>query len=158
MTLTGWGFYFCLMHWSAGSWDAGIVAQRFFPNQPSVGNFFDVRTLLGAFCNVGSFHNPLDSFLDRSLFILTLASIPWIFRESRVAGWFTVAMGLVPAGTNLFLSYTRFSALVVTLPLLWSGVMLRTRLRWPTVFVVLGVLGCGQVYCATRFFEYEWAG
>jgi hypothetical protein len=64
-------------------------------------------------------------------------------------------MLLVPAMTNQFLSFSRFTIVVVPLLIPMSEILL--QLRWPALStLVVGSLAT-QYYLISRFFSFEWA-
>jgi len=153
--LAGFLFYFVIMWYSLGSPFAGWAAQRFHVNRPSLSYVLDLPKFFNSLFNITSFHDPKGSFLDRLIFVLSFWCVVrlWKIRPSWCA--VSMLMLLVPAMTNQFLSFSRFTIVVVPLLIPMSEMLL--QLRWPALStLVVGSLAT-QYYLISRFFSFEWA-
>lgn len=62
------------------------------------------------FLQVRDFHDPQNSAIDRALFLLLL---PTIFRRGSFEFAWVIGLGIIPAITDFFLSYTRFVTMTI---------------------------------------------
>ena len=153
--LAGFLFYFVIMWYSLGSPFAGWAAQSFHVNKPSLSYVLDLPKFIDSLFNITSFHDPKGSFLDRLVFVVSFWCVVrlWRIRPSWCA--VSMLMLLVPAMTNQFLSFSRFTIVVVPLLIPMSEILL--QLRWPALSTfVVGSLAT-QYYLISRFFSFEWA-
>ncbi len=108
-----------------------MEAQRFYSNHSSIDHLWNPGEVVEAFLQVKDVHDPQNSAIDRALFLLVLLLLPVIFRRGSFEFVWVIGLGIIPAITNFFLSYTRFVTMAVP------------------VFVVLArELGNGEIrYC-----------
>lgn len=155
--VAGYSFYLVIMWLSTGNFLEGYEAQRFFVNKPSIANIFAVPKILSSATDIVAVFDPVAGGLDRALFILMICSLPLVFRMDRSLALYTAAIGIIPALTNLFLSYTRFFVLCFPcflalaehfvgnnkakrlIPLIGGGVIIQLIAWW-------------------RFISFEWIG
>ena len=153
--LAGWLSYFSIMWFNLGSPMAGWDAQKYHVNQPSLYYIFDIPKLVDSLFYITSFHDPKGSLLDRTMFVVAFWCICrlWRFRPS----WCLVSilMLLVPAMTNQFLSFSRFT--IVVIPLLFPMAELLSKIRRFWLTALIGGLLLVQYYLIDRFFRFEWA-
>ena len=155
--LCGYAAYFGIMYAYTGNPFAGFEAQQHYPNKPSIANIFDIPAIWNAFLNVGQFHGLTDSALDRVLFLIFIACLPFIWRLDQSLFFYSVGVGLIPAMSNWFFSYTRF--IMMCFPvfiILGIGISRLERgwLRWG----VLAIFGILQFVLLRRFANFRWAG
>lgn len=151
----GFATYFAVMYVFTGDPLSGFEAQRI--NQPSLTNVLNLPMFITVFFNIGLHHGMWDSPIDRAFFILFLACLPAIWRLNKMYFLYALCVGLFPAMSNWFFSYTRL--LVVCFPLFivlskkLSG--LKNRLALTCVFLAFGIV---QVLFIIRHINFEWAG
>jgi hypothetical protein len=153
--LTGFILYFVVMWYSLGSPFAGWAAQKFHVNKPSLIYVLDFPKFINSLFNITSFHDPQGSFLDRFIFVMAFWCVVRLWRIRPSWCMVSMLMLLVPAMTNQFLSFSRFTIVVIPL-FIPMGEML-IQLRWPALSaLVVGSLAT-QFYLISRFFSFEWA-
>jgi hypothetical protein len=153
----GYALYFGLMwHWTGNPWE-GFQAQRFWNHVHSIGNLFDPVKFIVGFFSPWTWHGFRGSVLDRCMFMVLLYCLPMIWKLDK--GWFiwALVLGVVPAMTGTFTSFTRFASVVFPMFVALAVVTSRERLRWPRygLLVAFGVL---HVVLVWRFVNFRWAG
>jgi len=153
------GFAMCLglmWFWTGDPFEA-FHAQRFYPYQPSILNILNVKKWGAAFLNWGSFHGFTDSALDRSCFVTFVASLFWIWKLPRAYFIWALCAGLVPAFSNCFFSYVRYTLCVFPLFVVFGSVASRSPRRWVFGYY-LALLLCLQAVLIVRYAAHWWAG
>jgi len=146
--------YFGIMYYYTGNAFEGFTAQRQYPAQPSVGKIFDVSRAFHSFVDFSWSHDYLHSFIDRVVFVFFLISLYWIFKLRT--GYYVYAFfaGLIPAMSNVFMSFTRFSALVFPLFIVWAQFARKTRTLPFLLMLFFGL----QLLFLLLFISDRWAG
>lgn len=155
--LAGAAAYFAIHLLSTGEALGAFAVRGHFVSGQSLGQLLDVPGLLRAAVAVDALHSVTGSLLDRVVFLLALAALPWIYRRDRVLFWYALPMTLVPALSLRFMAFTRFA--LVLFPLCWAGAATllaprRTVLRWSLLLLSLGV----QFWLYFRHSLNLWAG
>ncbi len=154
--ILGYATYFGIMYGTTGNALEGFDAQQFYPNQPSVGHIFDVPGFFAHLIMPLQWHGMVDSALDRGMFLLLVACLYPIWRLNKVYFVYACFVGLVPAASSWFLSYTRnvmmcFPIFVVLAEWLTG----KDRRSWLWSVVALSA-GC-QAWLLWRYLNFEWA-
>jgi hypothetical protein len=157
LPLLGYATYFVVMLAFTGNPFEGFQAQRFYPNQPSLGNIVNVARVVKSFCNVHSFHDSMTSGLDRGFFVLFLASLPLIWRLDRTYFWYALFAGAVPALSTWFFSYSRNVMMCFPIFILLAHHLQGRGKGWMVWYYVALMAGV-QVFFAIRYVNREWAG
>ena len=155
--VAGYFLYFAAMRTWTGDAFTGFTAQQYYPNQPSIANILNLRGFLEAFLNGKSFHGMLDSVLDRTMFIFVCAAIPAVWRIDREWFWWALFVGIVPAMTNFFFSYTRFAMMVFPVYAVWASWLDGANRRVGTI-LLLTVSAIVQAELVHRYINFRWAG
>jgi hypothetical protein len=155
--LAGLGLYFLFMQATTGNWLEGFEAQKHYANQPSIGNILHPERALKALFSVNRLHGYTDSAIDRALFLLLLVYLPAIWRADRRYFVYALGIGVVPALSNLFLSYSRFVILCFPLYVVMAQQMSDAKRR-PLFFYTIAVAGILQAMLLIRHINYYWAG
>jgi hypothetical protein len=155
--LLGYGAYFLTMYAWTGNAFEGFEAQKHFPTQPSVGKIFDLGGFLMAFVSVRELHNSTGSFIDRFFFVLLLGLLPWVFRLNPVLGVYTVLIGIVPAVSSGFMSYSRHVVMCFPIFMVLAGAF-RGEERAPAFYYMVALLGAVQACFLIRYLNFFWAG
>jgi hypothetical protein len=156
--LCGWAIYLLLMkHWTGNAFE-GFAAQKQFGLQ-SIGNLFKFSHFLSTLISPANFHEVGGSSLDRCSFMLLMYVLPIIWRLDK--SWFlwSLLLGIVPAMTGMFVSYTRFASVVFPL-FIALAVFLNMPgfiFRWMRV-VIIATFFILQIILVWRFVNYRWAG
>jgi len=100
---------------------------------------------------------PRTTLLDRCLFILLLYTLPLIWRLGKDLTVWTYVLGILPAMSGTFTSFTRFEStafpMFIALAVFFTG----SKRKWPLiVFVALGAVLHGILLW--RFVNFRWAG
>ncbi|HEV2392147.1 MAG TPA: hypothetical protein VG146_07260 [Verrucomicrobiae bacterium] len=155
--LLGYLCYFVFMRMATGNAVEGFQAQRFFPNAPSVAHILDPAGFWSALTAPTQLHGMTDSAIDRGLFLLVAASLPFVWRLDKTYFWYALLVGVVPAMASVFLSYTRNMMmcfpLFIVLALAWRG-----RVTHLLFSCALPLLLLAQAWLLLRHINFEWAG
>ncbi len=154
--ILGYATYFGIMYSTTGNALEGFEAQRFYPNQPSVANIFDVPGFLSRLFMPVRLHGMLDSALDRGLFLLLVACLYPIWKLNKVYFVYACFIGLVPAASSWFLSYTRNVMMCFPLFIALGGWLGRKDPRWLLWYFVV-LLAAFQVWFLWRQINFVWA-
>jgi hypothetical protein len=149
--------YLCLfgiMYWFTNNPFEGFVAQGLYPAQPSILRIFDVPGFFHSFMNFRWTHDCLHSVIDRAIFVAFLLSLYWIHRLNRTYYVYALLTGLIPAMSNIFMSYTRFLSLVFPVFIIWSQLAHNSR-TFPVLLVLSFVF---QVVFLILFVSGRWVG
>lgn len=153
--ILGYAAYFGIMYGATGNALEGFEAQRFFPNQPSVAHIFDLPGLLTRLFMPLRLHGMLDSALDRGWFLLLLACLYPIWRLNKVYFVYACFIGLVPAASSWFLSYTRNVMMCFPLFIVLAQWLERKDDGFPLWYVV-ALLGGFQIWFLLRYINFVW--
>lgn len=177
--LLGWAAYLTLMWLWTGNPLEGIQAQKHW-GVHSIPNLVNVPKFVIGLFDPTEWHGFTGSLLDRCMFILLLYTLPLQWRLGKDLLVWTYVLGILPAMSGTFTSFTRFEAAAFPMfialaaflsaecgrrkaesavglrpPTLDCGLsLLRAWLRWGLLagFAVLhGVL-------LWRFVNFRWAG
>ncbi|HEV2393040.1 MAG TPA: mannosyltransferase family protein [Verrucomicrobiae bacterium] len=152
----GFMVYLGFMALCAGGPLEGIRAQRFWGVQ-SAWNLVNVPGFVWSFFHVQTLHDFSGSGLDRAVFVFFLLSLPTVWRLGRGLSAWALALGLLPAMSGHFVSFTRFCA--VALPVfvalgVWLGHASRRRLLAGYAIASLAI----QLVLGWCFLNFYWAG
>jgi hypothetical protein len=104
-------------------------------------------------------HGYIGSTLDRVGFLVTVYTLPLVWRLDYTWFTWTLVLGVVPAMSGHFTSFTRFDAMVfpvfVSLAALFSGNLTKMRLFGGLLLAAFVGL---QLVLLYRFVHFQWAG
>lgn len=155
--ILGYASYFVVFWSTTGNPFEGMQAQRFYPNQPSIANVFNVTGILKAFLNVHSFHGSMDSALDRFFFVVFLASLPLVWRLSRTYFWYALCAGSIPALSTWFFSYSRNVITCFPIFIALGALGAERKERW-MLYYYAALLSTVQGFFLVRYVSFKWAG
>lgn len=153
--LLGYAAYFGIMYGTTGNALEGFEAQRFYPNQPSIANIFDVPGFLAHLFMPLRLHGMLDSALDRGLFLLLLACLYPIWKLNKVYFVYACFIGLVPAASSWFLSYTRNVMMCFPLFIVLAHLLDRKDPGF-LLWYVVALSGAFQIWFLLRHINFVW--
>ncbi len=111
--LAGAAVYLLFMQYAAGDAFEGFKAYNdLFPGARSVARLWDLPGFIAAFFNVTAWHGTSGSLMERLWFVLFAGCLPALWKRDRLLFLYALPMGLVPAVTLSFISYTRHLLLV----------------------------------------------
>lgn len=152
----GWALYLALMwHWTGNPFE-GMQAQKYW-GVHSISNLWNVPKFVVGLFTPTEWHEFRGSVLDRCVFILLLDCLPVLWRLDKELLVWIYMLGILPAMSGTFTSFTRFASCAFPL-FIALGVFLGNRQwRWPrygllAVFVVL------HLALLWRFVNFRWAG
>jgi hypothetical protein len=156
--LLGWVVYLMLMKESTGNAFEGFEAQKQFGMQ-SIGNIFKLSQFLFKLVTPSTFYAVRGSIVDRCSFILLICSLPVIWRLDK--SWFlwSVFLGVVPAMSGMFVSYTRFASVVFPLFVAMAVFLNKPGLLFRCFRVItVATFAIVQIILLWRFVNFRWAG
>lgn len=154
--LAGWAGYLGLMWSWTGNPFEGIQAQRFW-GVHSITNLVNLWHFVAAYFAPTTWHDFRGSALDRCAFTLLVYCLPIIWRLGKDLVLWTCALGVLPAMSGMFTSFTRFESTVFPLFIGLAVFFCGIRRKWPAVvFLALSISLHGILLW--RFVNYRWAG
>lgn len=152
--LLGYACYFGIMYAFTDNPFEGFTAQQQYPAQPSISRIADPVGFARSFADFRWSHDMLHSCVDRACFVLFMASLFWILRADTTYYVYSIVSGLVPALSNILMSYTRFLLLVFPLFIVWGQFTRRRWIFWSIAAFFLAV----QFYFFLRHISGQWVG
>lgn len=154
--LLGWGIYLALMWLWTGNPFEGIAAQRFW-GVHSIRNLWDVPKFVVGWLTPTQWHGFTGSVLDRLMFLLLVETLPVIWRASKGLTIWTYVLGVLPAMSGTFTSYTRFASVAFPMFVALAVFFERRRLPWLRWGLLAGFATLHLVLL-WRFVNFRWAG
>ncbi|MHB8523715.1 MAG: mannosyltransferase family protein [Limisphaerales bacterium] len=154
--LLGWGIYFALMWGWTGNPFEGIEAQKYW-GVHSIGNLWNVPKFVIGWFTPTAWHAFQGSMLDRLMFMFLIYTAPVVWRLGKDLVVWTYVLGILPAMSGTFTSYTRFAA--VAFPVFVAlAVFFEPRARRGWRWGLLAGLGALHLILLWRFVNFRWAG
>lgn len=158
--VVGWGVYLGLMAAWTGNPFEGFAAQRHW-GVHSVGNLVNLPKFVVGFFTPTHWHEFRGSLLDRGVFVLVLYLLPVLWRLDKGLLVWTYWLGVLPAMSGTFTSYTRYAAcafpVFVGLGVYFAGAARGTVRGWGR-WVLVGVFGGLHLVLLWRQVNFRWAG
>ena len=154
--LLGWGVYLMLMFYWTGNAFEGFSAQQNW-GVHSVWNLVNVPKFVVGYFTPTQWHEFTGSLLDRCMFLPLLYCLPLLWRLDKSLFVWAVVLGVVPAMSGTFTSYTRFASCAFPMFIalaLFLGKPDRRYLRWGTLLVFAML----HLVLLWRFVNFRWAG
>jgi hypothetical protein len=148
--------YFLIMYFYTGDPFSGIEGAQRYASAASLTRLFDLGQFFGdLFSPVRFSHTVLNSVFDRFWFLCFVLTVGFIWKINSTYFVYSLFMGLVPAMTSSFMSYTRY--LVVVFPLFLAAAKLFANLKrdywlWFTIAVLFSL----QMIFLLRHVNYYW--
>jgi hypothetical protein len=156
LPLLGWAWYLTLMwHWTGNPFE-GFVAQKHW-NVHSISNLWNFPKFVMELFSPTAWHEFRGSLLDRCVFVMLLYCLPVIWKLDKSLFAWTWMLGIIPAMSGTFTSFTRFASCAFPIFIALAVFLNQPKwawLKWSllSVFVVLhGIL-------VWRFVNFRWAG
>lgn len=94
---------------------------------------------------------------DRALFVIVFAFLPFVWKLDKTWFAYAVVLGVLPAMSGHFISYTRFASVVFPV-----FVVMALRMDRPIGrlcgYLLLSVFAVLHVILLSRFLHFKWAG
>ena len=145
----------CLWAWTGDPLE-GIHAQRHW-GRHTMGNLVNLPRFLAELFQPTCWHGFSGSVLDRVMFVALAYTMPWMWSRSRGWALWALVLGVLPAMSGGFTSFTRYGAVVI--PMFWAwgeGLARAGGMGW-RAWVVAGLAGI-QALLLWRHVNYAWAG
>jgi hypothetical protein len=154
--ILGWSLYVTLMWEWTGNPLEGIQAQRYW-GVHSISNLWNVPKFVVGLLTPTAWHEFRGSALDRCVFILLLFCLPVLWRlQKELLVWIYI-LGVLPAMSGTFTSFTRFASCAFPL-FIALGVFLAKRERLFPRYALLTVFVLLHLLLLWRFANFRWAG
>ena len=154
--LLGWGIYLALMWYWTGNPFEGFAAQKSW-GVHSIGNLVNVPKFVIGFFTPTAWHEFTGSLLDRCLFLVLLWCLPVLWRLDKGLLVWTYVLGILPAMSGTFTSYTRFASCVFPVFIALGVFLERREWRWLR-YGLLAVFLLLHIVLVWRFVNFRWAG
>jgi hypothetical protein len=156
LPLLAWGLYLGLMwNWTGNAFE-GFAAQRYW-RAHSVLSLVDLPKFLWGLFNPTDWHAFRSSLMDRCMFLVLLCTLPMICSLGKDLLVWTCVLGIVPAVSGTFISFTRYEATVFPMFIALAYLFKTEWWGWARN----GALAAGvtlHVLLLWRFVNNEWAG
>ncbi len=154
--LLGWGIYLLLMwHWTGNPFE-GITAQKYW-GVHAINNLWNLPKFMIGFFTPTNWHAFKGSVLDRCAFMPILYCLPVLWRlDKRLLLWIYI-LGILPAMSGTFTSFTRFASCAFPLFIALAVVFQRPERR-RMGYGMLGAFGLLHAVLLWRFVHFCWAG
>lgn len=154
--LLGWTAYLGLMWIWTGNPVEGIEAQKHW-GVHSISNLWNLPKFVIGFFEPTTWHAFRGSVFDRCAFLLLLCSLPLIWRLGKDLVVWTCVLGILPAMSGTFTSFTRFESTVFPLFIGLAVFFTSLKPKWPLwTFVILNAIL--HAILLWRFVNFRWAG
>lgn len=152
----GWGCYLALMwHWTGNPFE-GFEAQKYW-RVHSIWNLVNVPKFVIGLLSPSAWHEFNGSLLDRCVFILLLYCLPLIWRLDKGLFVWAWVLGVVPAMSGTFTSFTRFASCAFPMFIALGVFLGRPERRWLRMMTIV-VFAVLHVVLLWRFVNFRWAG
>ncbi len=174
--LAGWGLYLALMWRWTGNPFEGFVAQKTW-GVHFISNLWNVPNFVWQFFRPTAGHEIQGSLLDRAVFVVLVYTVPVLWRLDKGLLVWTYWLGVLPAMSGTFTSYTRFASCAFPVFLALgayfnagrlrevgasaaevAGAVEPSRLRVAGKWVVFGEFVLLHVVLVWRHVNFNWAG
>jgi hypothetical protein len=152
----GLGLYFALMWLWTGNPFEGMEAQKHW-GVHSITNLVDIPKFVVGFFSPTDLHTFKGSVFDRCMFVLLLYLVPCVWRLGKDLLAWTYVLGVLPAMSGTFTSFTRFESTVFPLFIALAVVLTQEKRRWALACVVATSTAL-HVLLLWRFVNFRWAG
>ena len=141
--------------WTGNSFE-GMEAQRFW-GVHSISNLWNLPKFIIGFFEPTTWHGFRGSLLDRCTFMLLVYCFPLIWQLGKDMVMWTYILGILPAMSGTFTSFTRFASSVFPMFIALAVVFVGMKRKWPLVIIlVLSAVLHGILLW--RFVNFRWAG
>jgi hypothetical protein len=154
--ILGWALYLALMWGWTGNPFEGFAAQKHW-GVNSITHLWNVPKFVAGFFSPSSWHEYHGSVLDRCSFVLLLYCLPAMWRiDKRLLAW-TYVLGVVPAMSGTFVSFTRYLSCAFPVFVTLGVVLGSQKERWPRYLLLTAFVSIHLVLL-WRFVNFRWAG
>jgi hypothetical protein len=154
--LLGWsGYLACMWHWTGNPFE-GFQAQMNW-NVHSINNIWNIPKFIVELLTPTQWHDFKGSLLDRCVFVLLAYCLPSIWKMDKGLFVWAWVLGVIPAMSGTFTSYTRFASCAFPLFIALAVFCGRPERRW-FKWVLLSVFIVLHAVLLWRFVNFRWAG
>jgi len=154
--LISWTAYLTLMWYWTGNAFEGFDAQKHW-RVHSIGNLWNLSKFMIGLFTPTQWHEFTGSILDRCVFLLLCNCIVIIWRLDKGLLVWVYVLGILPAMSGTFTSFTRFASCVFPM-FIALGVYFSKPERKIAGWILLIIFGILHVVLVWRFVNFRWAG
>jgi len=154
--LFGLFLYFVLMRAWTGNPFEGFHAQSYW-GVHSISNLWNVPKFAIELVMPTTVHDFRGSVLDRCLFLVLIYLLPVVWRLGKDLVLWALMLGILPAMSGMFVSFTRFESTVFPLFIALAVFLARRKTQLPFICVLL-VSSLLHSILLWRFVNFRWAG
>ena len=153
--LVGYLCYLIILWLATGNPTEGFRAQQFYTNQPNLYHFLNPLELIDRYFSIDGWHTPKGSILDRLTFFWYILLLFPLWKIRPIWFFWALPMVAVPAFTNWFLSFSRFTIVILPLTLSLGFWLHFCDRRFFRLFLLFGLIN--QLYLLNLYFSFDWA-
>lgn len=159
LPLAGYAGYFAIMYAQTGDASLGFSIQKKFITAPAVSRLLDPLSFLRALVGVTGLHNIKGSLLDRAGFVACIAGTLMLVKkpEDRPMMAMSALLGIIPAVTVSFASFTRYLSVIFPVWLAFASA-LAPKPRRGLLFALCAAMLALQLWLLLRHGHHRWAG
>jgi hypothetical protein len=147
---------FLIVYLYTGTPLAAFEVQSRYVSQGSITKIFQISGFLSdTFRSVSFYHGVLDSAFDRIWFAWFVVTLPFIYMKDKTYFIYALLMGLVPAMTQSFMSYTRYVAVVFPMFIVTAELFLKIQ-KQTWLWLTLAILFSIQILFLLRHINFLW--
>jgi hypothetical protein len=155
--IAGLVLYFLTLYLFTGDPFEGFKAQQFYPARANLFKVLHPINFIKLLFAPLKIHGILDSAIDRFWFIYFLCSLWPLWKKDRCYFAFALPLGIVPAMTISFMSFTRFALVIFPLFIITADRFIKEdRKYW--LYAVLFVLFSIKILFLILHVNYQWVG
>lgn len=147
-----------MMYYWTGNPFEGFEAQKHWAVH-SISNLWNVPKFVACLFWPTEWYEFVGSLLDRCVFIMLLYCLPviWGLDKRRGLVVWTYVLGVMPAMSGTFTSYTRYASCVFPMFIALGAFLGRADWRWLR-WAVVAIFAALHLVLVWRFVNFSWAG
>ncbi|HZR20557.1 MAG TPA: mannosyltransferase family protein [Verrucomicrobiae bacterium] len=149
--------YFCLIKLWTGNPFEGLQAQKYWRNIHSIRNLWNLPKFVVGFLSPDAWHAFKGSVLDRGLFLILMYTLPRIWRLGKDMLIWAYVLGILPAMSGTFVSFTRFESIVFPMFVALASFFYEAKNKF-LLLIVITVSVTLHAILVWRFVNFRWAG
>ncbi len=137
--IAGLLLYFGVMALAAGDPLAAFAGQAHYVTHPSLANLVDMPRFVHALVAPANVRAMSAALVDRALFVGYLALLPVVWKWNRTWFWLALVLGVIPAMTQTFASFSRYALVIFPIFAAAGGLLARCTPAWRAAILATAV-------------------